>query len=114
MVNAIRTLERRAVDAHRAGDTWTQFWDRHGGEVCRAEPHHRQRFQRLVRRLLALVASGDCDGQEPIDAEPWRTDDTDKLSDVGTQARCLLPLLAIGDVFRGCDCTSPCEVCKCQ
>jgi hypothetical protein len=42
-----------------------------------------------VRRLLHLVCSGDESGQEPIDAEPWRTDDTGKPSDVGTQARCL-------------------------
>ena len=35
-------------------------------------------------------------------------------SDTATVARCLLPLLAISGVFRGCDCPQPCEVCKCS
>jgi hypothetical protein len=34
----------------------------HGAEVCRAEPHSRLRFQRLVRWLLALLVAGDEDG----------------------------------------------------
>ena len=88
-MNATQTLERAALAAHRAGWKWNQFWDEHGGDVCRAEPHNRQRFQRLVRRLLSLVASGDTDGMEPAGA-PWLDDDHaehPKPADVGTVAR---------------------------
>ena len=81
-MNAIRTLERHARACHARGIGWNDFWEQHGAEVCQAEPHNRQRFGRLVRRLLSLVTSGDCDGQTPIptgllwgDAEPWELDD---------------------------------------
>jgi len=46
-------LERLALGAHQAGATWTMSWERHGAEVCRAEPRDRQRLTRLVRRLVA-------------------------------------------------------------
>ena len=88
-MNAIRVLERRAIDAHARGDGWETFWQEHGAQVRAAEPYRRNAYHALVRRLLALVVSGDTDGQEPIDAEPWRTDDTDKPADVGTRARLL-------------------------
>jgi hypothetical protein len=64
-MNAIRSIERAALDAHRAGDTWTMFWEQHGAEVCAAEPQDRQRFARLVRRLLSLVTSGNSSSMEP-------------------------------------------------
>jgi hypothetical protein len=60
---AERHLERAALDCHRRGDTWTDFWAEHGTTICNAEPHSRQRFQRLIRRLLGLVVSGDTNGQ---------------------------------------------------
>jgi hypothetical protein len=63
MNKAERTLERAALAAHQAGQTWADFWTEHGAAVCRAEPHSPQRFQRLVRRLLGLVVSGDTSGQ---------------------------------------------------
>jgi hypothetical protein len=31
-------LERLAVDAHLAGDTWAEFWPREAGDVAAAEP----------------------------------------------------------------------------
>jgi hypothetical protein len=61
----VRDLERHALDAHCRGDTWGTFWTEHGAAVCRAEPNDRDHFARLVRRLLALVTSGDTDGMEP-------------------------------------------------
>jgi hypothetical protein len=78
-MNAIRTLERHAVRSHRRGIGWSQFWTEHGAEVCRAEPHDRRKFGRLVRRLLSLLISGNCDGQQPIPVgmlwgEPWEAD----------------------------------------
>lgn len=60
---AERHLERAAIAAHHAGHTWDDFWEVHGADVCRAEPYSRQRFQRLIRRLLGLVVSGDTNGQ---------------------------------------------------
>ena len=79
-MNTHRALERHALDAHRLGWNWEKFWDRHGPEVRQAEPFNVGRFHKLVRRLLALVVSGDCDGVEPIDGEtahgiPWEADD---------------------------------------
>jgi hypothetical protein len=64
----IKQLERAALDAHRRGDTWASFWQEHATTICNAEPHSRQRFQRLVRRLLGLVTSGDTAGQHPVSA----------------------------------------------
>jgi len=57
-----RMLELLAADCHRVGSTWAEFWREHGDRVRRAEPYDARRFHRLVRRLLALVASGDTDG----------------------------------------------------
>jgi len=97
MDEMIQTLEHHAIDAHRAGKTWTQFWERHGREVCRAEPVNRQRFRKLVDRLLSLVTSGDTSGLNTLES-PWDADDVplvNVVSDTRTQARCLLPLLAI-------------------
>jgi hypothetical protein len=59
-------LERLALAAHAAGKTWAEFWQQHGADVAAAEPWDRRRYHRLVRRLLALVVSGDTDGQEPV------------------------------------------------
>jgi hypothetical protein len=62
-------LERLALAAHQAGATWDTFWEKHGAEVCRAEPHDRQRFARLVRRLVDLVGAGDAAGADPAGVE---------------------------------------------
>jgi hypothetical protein len=91
-----RTLERDAIRAHARGDTWATFWTEHGAAVCAAEPHSRERFQRLVRRLLSLITSGDTDGMEPA-GEPWLLGEQQEPvnpSDTSTQARCLWPMVA--------------------
>jgi hypothetical protein len=62
-----KQLERHAVEAHRNSESWTTFWRQHGGEVRRAEPFDRQRFNRLTSKLLALVVSGDSNGLRGID-----------------------------------------------
>jgi hypothetical protein len=64
-MDAIRTLERQALEAHRAGQRWNAAWQEHGAGVCRGEPHSRSRFGRLVRRALALPTSGH-DEQRPM------------------------------------------------
>ena len=58
----VQALERAAIDAHARGIGWSDFWEQHGVEVCAAEPQDRQRFARLVRRLLALLTSGNDNG----------------------------------------------------
>ncbi len=90
-----RALERAALDAHRRGDTWATFWASHAEQVRAVEPYDRDAYRRLVSRLLALVVSGDLDGQEPAgDAMPWTVDDdAGKPADVRTQARCLWPIV---------------------
>ena len=95
----VKQLESSAVAAHARGERWGDFWSQHGAEVCRAEPHDRRRFARLVRRLCILVAAGDLDGAEPVPAtwgqpEPWEIDDQAVVpvvapSDTTTAARCL-------------------------
>jgi hypothetical protein len=108
-------LELLALDCHRVGSTWAEFWQEHGERVRQAEPYNHARFHRLVQRLLGLLTSGDCDGQQPVgdDLEPWEIDDqANKPDDTKTQARLLAN--AIPGIIRGCDCPSPCEVCRCS
>ncbi len=75
-----RQLERAAIGAHAAGTTWHDFWRQYGPHAIALEPYDRHRFRRLIRRLTALVAAGDTDGSEPIDAGfnvpmQWELDD---------------------------------------
>jgi hypothetical protein len=86
-------LERAAIDAHERDLSWADFWGANGAAVRAAEPWDRERFRRLVNRLLHLVASGDGSGAEPAgDAEPWEPDDAPAPDDSTTAARCLFPL----------------------
>jgi hypothetical protein len=61
-------LERLAVAAHQAGTTWPDFWRQHGHDVAAVHPDDYFARGRLVHRLIGLVASGDTDGQRPVDA----------------------------------------------
>ncbi len=97
-MNATQTLERAAIDSHRQGKSWAQFWQQHADDIRIAEPHNIVKFRRLVGRLLSIVVSGDDANTEPIDS-PWGTDDFQPEpapTDVGTKARCLLPIMRIG------------------
>ena len=62
-----QALERLAVEAHHRGDTWNQFWPGVAAAVGQAEPWDNAAYRRLVHRLVGLVASGDVDGQRPVD-----------------------------------------------
>ena len=114
-MNGIKKLEHAALAAHRRGDCWVTFWNRHADAIRAAEPVSVGQYHRLVARLLHLVCSGDPSGQEPA-GEPWLLDDDvpayPVVSDTITRARLLAD--AMPGVFRGCDCPSPCEVCRCQ
>jgi hypothetical protein len=109
-MNIVKHLERAALDAHRRGESWAAFWRQHEAAVRRAEPWSQEQYRRLVNRLLHLLVSGDESGMEPVgdDLEPWvRDDEASKPADVGTRARCLLPLLAIPGVTTGDKLSSP-------
>jgi hypothetical protein len=90
-MNKYTSLERLALDAHRDGWTWHQFWREHGEAMRKAEPVNRARYHKMTDRLLCLLVSGDVDGHEPIgpDAEPpWEHDDAlGEVSDTHTAAR---------------------------
>ncbi len=70
-------LEQHALDAHLAGQSWSEFWARHGNAVRRAEPY--ECFHRLVHRLSHLLLTGEESGMHAVgddDAlEPWEVDD---------------------------------------
>ena len=117
-MNQIKHLERAALDAHRHGIGWTDFWQRHGVAVREAEPFNRQRYHRLVRHLLHLLASGEASGEHPVAVgllwgEEWDDDDAagltpqgDVLSVGGTdpqtvrRPRHISPGLAIGGLEK--------------
>ena len=87
-----KELESAAIDAHRRGIGWGEFWRRHGADARAAEPHNARRYQKLVGRLLALVVSGNLNGDRAVgddDQAPWETDDVGpepKPSDTATAA----------------------------
>ena len=91
-MNERTKLERLALDAHRDGWTWHQFWREHGEAMKKAEPVNRRAYHRLADHLLALVVSGHVIGHTPVgddDVMPWERDDRDQPepSDVKTNAR---------------------------
>ena len=61
-VTTIRQLETAALDAHRRGDTWTAFWNRHGADVAAVASSGVMAHDQFVSHLLALVVSGDVAG----------------------------------------------------
>ncbi len=72
-----KQLERAAIKAHKVGQDWETFWQRHEADIRNAQPWNRQAYHKLVRRLLGLVVSGDLDGQHPAgdpDVMPWERD----------------------------------------
>ena len=66
-MNERTRLERLALAAHDRGDDWGTFWPSVAGDVVAAESDWYERG-RFVHRLVGLVASGDLDGQRPVDA----------------------------------------------
>jgi hypothetical protein len=70
-------LEQLALAAHAAGQLWAAFWPTVADQVQRVEPYCRERYQRLVGRLLHLLLCGDDSGERPVgdDSEPWLADD---------------------------------------
>ena len=95
-MNQRTRLERLAIDAHRRGDTWPQFWPTVASDVAAAEPWDRTAYHRLVRRLSYLVTCGNADGMVAVgDGEPWQADDEAPMvpiiDDTTTTARCLWP-----------------------
>ena len=75
-MNAIRRL-KPAINAYKAGQTWNQFWPTVAEQVQQAEPINVPAYHRVVRRLMALLVSGNTDGMMPVgdDVMPWAADD---------------------------------------
>jgi hypothetical protein len=93
--NALQSLDRYALDAHRRGKRWKTFWAEHGAEIHAAAASDAAGYRRLILRLLAIVVSGDTDGQcPPGDASQlWELDAPSEpvgSSAIHTSARCLL------------------------
>ena len=65
-MNQSRQLEHAALAAHAAGTAWGDYWQEHQDAIREVQPHDRLAYRRLVRRLLALLVSGDVDGMEPV------------------------------------------------
>jgi hypothetical protein len=86
-------LERAAIDAHRAGIGFGQFWNEHKEAVRMSIP--RDRVYTTYRRLLNIVLCGDdadvtSADDLPLfrdDREQWFQDDDVQVDDVQTQAR---------------------------
>jgi hypothetical protein len=96
MKTIIKQLESAALEAHRAGTTWSTWWPTIAAELVQLELLDDRAYSRLVRRLLAIVASGDTDGMQPVGQ--WIDDDQGDdqaglvvpiIDDVTTAARCL-------------------------
>ena len=88
-----RELERIAIDANRCGLSWSEFWPTVAANVAALKLDYFARGQ-LVHRLVALVASGDADGQRAAgDFQPWQVDEPPAYpaSDDRTIARLLWP-----------------------
>jgi hypothetical protein len=65
MNRQIQDLERRALAANKAGIGWSDFWPQVSADVAAVTDYYAR--GRLVHRLVAIVASGDTDGQRPVD-----------------------------------------------
>jgi hypothetical protein len=100
----MNAIKAQALEAHHRGETWAAFWQQHADTIRKAEPWNRQRFKRLVDRLLHLLTTGEPSGQEPpAIAEPWERDDAQAqapISDTTTAARCLWPGRSTQEVTR--------------
>jgi hypothetical protein len=97
-------LERAALDAHRRGDDWADFWKLHRDSISAAEPWNRDAYHRLVRRLSYLVTCGDCDGMMAAgDNWPPEADDPPQYpaSDNRTQARINWDAIGVAPVNIG-------------
>ncbi len=95
-----KQLDAAAIQSHRRGDTWNQFWPTVAGDVAAAEPWDLSRHRQLVRRLSLLVTAGNLNGSEPVpngwsEPMPWEIDDQAQSvpaivpHDTRTAARCL-------------------------
>ena len=93
-----KALRRAALESHKAGESWLEFWGRHGREASELEPYSASRFRRLQMELLHLCASGERSGQfgvgDPDAIDPWLIDDgqLEQPHDTETSARLQLPL----------------------
>ena len=93
------TLEKAALDGHKQGLSWHDWWTEHGEAVKAAAPFDNRRLRKLVNRLAHILLTGERSGQFPPDdpdAVPqWEVDDQlerDRIDDSTTAARLQMPL----------------------
>ncbi len=102
-MEAIRKLEQLALDAHRAGLKWADFWATAVAElVNQACPYDRAAYRRLVQQLSHMVLCGTTSGMlAPGDDDrltPWDEDDQATPHDTITQAKCQVPLFDMAGI----------------
>ena len=81
----IKQLESAAIEAHQAGTTWFAFWPTIAAELLQLDRGDDRPYANLVRRLVAIVASGDTDGMQPIGQ--WDFDDDQAIGLVDADGR---------------------------
>lgn len=70
-----KQLERTALESHRRGERWSQFWPLVSDDLRALIPWDRRAYGRAVERLLCVLVSGDTSGLEPPNSSPWEWDD---------------------------------------
>lgn len=99
----IAELRQSALDAHRAGVRFEQWWPDVVEDVRQAAPYDRQQFTRLQAELLSIVIAGDTDGvYSPGDDDalpPWEADDEPDVDDNTTAAKAPPELLTQTNMF---------------
>ena len=90
--DVIRNLEAAALDGHRTGQTWREFFAANVATITvliRANPAG---WPTVLDRLLALLTSGDTGGMLPVgdlDGDEAQGVVPIPVDDVTTEARCL-------------------------
>ncbi len=87
-----QTLEHRAIEAHHAGVAWHEYWESHVDLIRESEPDDEQAFDRLVKRLMHLLITGDESGQfppaDPDEIKSWNRDGAaEQPNETTTRAR---------------------------
>ena len=54
-MNGIKDLERSALDAHRNGQGWSEFWQQHADAIRKAEPLPGDQLVPYLNRLADLL-----------------------------------------------------------
>ena len=70
----LAALEARALEAHRDGTNWCQFWPTVAADARKLAERSPNAARPIYGNLLAIVVSGDTDGMEPPGSCEWEQD----------------------------------------